>query len=251
MLAEERYKRITNLIHSDGTVTVQDLVEKLGISESTARRDLNELDKMGQVEKVRGGAVAIDSGTLSSRDDDVLLRQTRNIGEKSLVARYAASLIEPTDFVYLDAGTTTECMIDFISAKTAVFVTNAIGHAKKLAAKGIKVYLLGGEFKSVTEAIVGEDALYLIRKYNFTKGFFGTNGITRHEGFTTPEVKEAMIKESALKHTKKPYILADSSKFGRISSVCFAEYGDALILTDHVSKKEFQNDTNIVEVLNL
>ena len=104
MLAEERYKRITNLIHSDGTVTVQDLVEKLGISESTARRDLNELDKMGQVEKVRGGAVAIDSGTLSSRDDDVLLRQTRNIGEKSLVARYAASLIEPTDFVYLDAG---------------------------------------------------------------------------------------------------------------------------------------------------
>lgn len=53
-----------------------------------------------------------------------------------------------------------------------MFVTNAISHAKLLAEKGCRVYLLGGEFKSQTEAIVGEEAMEMLSKYNFTKGFW-------------------------------------------------------------------------------
>ena len=63
-------------------------------------------------------------------------RRERNKGAKEKIAKYAAGLIEPGDFVYIDAGTTTDLMIDFITVRQAVFVTNAITHAKKLAQKG-------------------------------------------------------------------------------------------------------------------
>ena len=139
-------------------------------------------------------------------------------------------------------------MIDYLTEKSAVFVTNAVGHAKKLAAMGVTVYLLGGEFKSTTEAIVGEEALYILRKYNFSKGFFGTNGITKKRGFTTPEVKEALIKEEAMAHSKKKYVLADETKFGTVSAISFGEFQKATILTNHVNNAEFGDCKNIVEV---
>lgn len=65
-------------------------------------------------------------------------------------------------------------MIDFITTRQAVFVTNAITHAKKLAQKGCTVYILGGEFKTVTEAIVGEEAVSSVEKSQFIKGILGS-----------------------------------------------------------------------------
>ena len=153
MLTEERYAKILELLDQKGSVTITGLVERIGTSESTIRRDLNELDRLGRIEKVRGGAISIDGPGLTTKDDEVLLRKGRNVKEKNMVAKYAASLIEPGDMIYLDAGTTTELMIDYLTEKSAVFVTNAVGHAKKLAAMGVTVYLLGGEFKSTTEEI--------------------------------------------------------------------------------------------------
>lgn len=80
-------------------------------------------------------------------------------------------------------------MIDYIANRQAVFVTNAIGHAKKLAEHGCKVYILGGEFKAVTEAIVGEEAVFTLDKYNFTKGFLGSQWCQPAEGIFHTGVK--------------------------------------------------------------
>lgn len=60
---------------------------------------------------------------------------------------------------------------------------------------GIHVFLIGGELKSSTEAVVGSQAIKMLSMYHFTKGFFGTNGITKREGFTTPDTNEALVKE--------------------------------------------------------
>ena len=100
------------------------------------------------------------------------LKQNRN--EKEQIARYAASLISDNDFIYIDAGTTTELLIDYIEQRRNVtFVTNGISHAKKLTQAGFRVHILGGEFKLETEAIVGEEAMLLLDKYNFTKRILG------------------------------------------------------------------------------
>lgn len=88
-------------------------------------------------------------------------------------------LVTNDDFVFIDAGTTTAAMIDFIYDNVrATFVTNGIVHAKKLIQKGLKAYIIGGQIKLTTEAVVGTEAINNLRKYNFTKTFIGTNGVS-------------------------------------------------------------------------
>lgn len=248
MLTEERQARIVKIIDALGSVTVQHLMEELDASESTIRRDLNALDGNGLLVKVHGGAVA-KNGVFSTRDDDVILRKERNRKEKIKIAKYAASLITSKDFVYLDAGTTTELMIEYLCEPGAVFVTNSFSHAKKLAQLGYTTYILGGELKSSTEAVVGDEAIESLRKYNFTKGFFGTNGVSMKRGFSTPEVKEAMVKRTAIANTKEVYVLCDESKFSQISCVSFADFKDATIITTKAPSENYRQYSNIVEVM--
>lgn len=92
------------------------------------------------------------------------------------------------DFVFIDAGTTTERMIDYITESTATYVTNGFNHAKKLAKKNFTVYLVGGRIKQTTEAVIGAEAVDSILKYNFVKCYLGTNGISLSAGFTTPGI---------------------------------------------------------------
>lgn len=247
MLTQERFQRILSRLEKQGSVTVTELMEAFDASESTIRRDLNALAARGDLVKVHGGAMAKD-GAYSTRDDEVALRKQLHMEEKLKVARYAAGLIGNEDFVYIDAGTTTELLIECIENRDAVYVTNAVTHAKLLAAKGCRVYLLGGEFKGTTEAIVGEEAVASIEKYNFTRGFFGTNGITEKQGFTTPEIKEAMVKRKAFLQAKEKFVLTDASKFGCISAVSFGDFSDAVILTTAQAPQEYKNKKNVREV---
>ena len=139
-------------------------------------------------------------------------------------------------------------MIDYISNKQAIYVTNAITHAKKLAEKGCTVYILGGEFKAVTEAIVGEEAVATLEKYNFTKGFWGTNGVSLQRGFSTPELKEAMVKRKSMENCKERFVLADQSKFNQISSVTFGEFESASVITTGTIHPAFAKSKNIIQV---
>ena len=247
MLTEERFTRILSILESMGSVTVQQLMTELDASESTIRRDLNTLDANGQLIKVHGGAI-LKNTAYSTEDDEVMQRRERNKGAKEKIAQYAAGLIGPGDFVYIDAGTTTDLMIDFITARQAVFVTNAITHAKKLAQKGCTVYILGGELKAITEAIVGEEAVSSVEKYNFTKGFWGANGISMQRGFSTPELKEALVKKRSMENCRECYILADDSKFNQISSVTFAPFESAKVITTGLTKPAYRKCKNVIEV---
>ncbi len=246
MLTEERFQKILKLVEKHKTVSTQRLMDELDISESTVRRDLMMLDEQGKLIKVRGGAMT--NSHFSTKDDTVSVRKDMNREDKRKIAKYAASLIEPNDFVYLDAGTTTEQMIDFLTERNVVFVTNAVGHAKKLSQYGYTVYLPGGEFKAATEAIVGEEAVESLAKYNFTKGFWGTNGASLTEGFSTPDVKEAMVKRASMKRCAKCYILCDSSKFSKVSCVKFAEFANADIISTKVTDEAYAACSNIMEV---
>ena len=216
------------------------------VAESTIRRDLNALHDMGVLVKVFGGAVKNES-RIQVKEEKVSLRMEQNRIEKQKIAQFAASLIEPDDFVYLDAGTTTGAMIPFIEETKATFVTNAVSHALMLAEKGMRVILIGGEMKASTEAIVGNEAYQNMQKYNFTKGFFGTNGVDQNAGFTTPDVNEALVKECAIKHSQAPYVLCDSAKFYQICPVRFAEFRDAIVVTDCVPE-EYKKMQNMIVV---
>ncbi len=170
MLTEQRYEIILKLLeekqHYGGRG--KDL---LNTSESTVRRDITALHNAGKLVKVFGGAVACDR-TVITHEPTVEQKAEVNVEAKQLVAAKAAALIQPEDFIYLDAGTTTASMLSYLTEKSATFVTNAVAHAKTLAAAGFRVYLVGGELKGSTEAVVGNQALMNLQSYHFTKGFW-------------------------------------------------------------------------------
>lgn len=249
MLTEERYSVILEQVKQNKSVTLTELCELLGASESTVRRDLTALDERGLIKKVHGGAISTDDRSLNLVEHDVESKSKLFTEEKIAIARYAASLVDDGDFVYIDAGTTTEKMIDFLPDKNVTFVTNAFVHAKKLAQRGFKVYIPAGEIKVTTEAIVGAECVSSLQSYNFTKSFIGANGISLSAGITTPDRNEASVKSAAAENSRTVYILADHSKFGQIASVTFAQLGRVKIITDKLQDKKYHTKANIKEVM--
>ena len=246
MLTEQRYEIILKLLEEKNSITVAEVKDLLNTSESTVRRDITALHNAGKLVKVFGGAVALDR-TVATHEPTVEQKATVNVEAKQLVAARAAALIQPEDFVYLDAGTTTASMLSFLTEKSAIFVTNAVAHAKTLAAAGFRVYLVGGELKGSTEAVVGNQALMNLQSYHFTKGFFGTNGLTRKSGCTTPDANEAAVKAAAMEQCRECYVLCDSSKFDNISSVTFADFYRSTVITDKIPVG-YEDCANIIEV---
>ena len=247
MLTQERHNKILELLTKQDTVTVGELSQGLETSESTIRRDLVTLDKMGKVKKVHGGAAAIHRVS-TVFEEDVTTKSALNVTEKEAIGRVAAGLVTNDDFVFIDAGTTTAAMIDFIYDNVrATFVTNGIVHAKKLIQKGIKAYIIGGQIKLTTEAVVGTEAINNLRKYNFTKTFIGTNGISVKGGYSTPDVEEAAVKSEVLKRGRSNFILGDHTKFDKEYAVTFGILKDACIVTDELEDNEFREHAVVKE----
>ncbi|MED9912678.1 MAG: DeoR/GlpR transcriptional regulator [Ruminococcus sp.] len=171
------------------------------------------------------------------------------IAEKTAIARYAASLLEEGDFVYLDAGTTTEKVIDFIPLKKITFVTNGFLHAKRLAQRGFQVYIPAGAVKAATEAIIGAECVLSLQSYNFTKCLMGVNGISLTAGLSTPDKGEASVKKAAIHQSKQVYFLADHSKFDQISAITFAHLNGVQIITDRLPDQKYRSEATIREVL--
>ena len=224
MLTEQRYEQILKLLEKEGSITVTEVKELLNISESTVRRDITALHNAGKLVKVFGGAVASDH-VVTPQEPTVAQKITVHVSEKQRIAEYAAGLIGQGEFIYLDAGTTTGYMLEFFCDKDVTVVTNAVAHAQRLAKAGVKVRLVGGELKS----------------------FFGTNGVTKKAGFTTPDANEAMVKKTAIEQCQKKYVLCDHSKFGEVSSVTFLAFTGADVITDRIAEG-YQDCGNIVVI---
>lgn len=248
MIAQQRHDMIIEAVEARGTVTVPELAEELGISESTVRRDLEKLDSARRLVKVHGGATTLEEEHVL-RDLTIPERSGLHDDEKSRIAAYAASLIKPTDFVYIDAGTTTGALVDQIRETRAHYVTNSVSNAIKLAAKGCQPVILGGEFKNATESLVGPEALDALNRFHFTLGFWGTNAVDEAAGLTTPDRSEALIKRTSMMHTDpaRRFVITDASKFGRVAPVSFGEIDSATILTAKVPEA-FQRFDNIVAI---
>ena len=247
MLTQDRHSIILKLLQEKSSVTLTELMNILHTSESTIRRDLTALDKEGKLRKVFGGATSIDF--YSSDEKDIHTKHDLQRIEKNLIAKKAAHLVEENDLVYLDAGTTTELIIDHLVEHKATYVTNGTSHASKLADRGFTAFVISGQLKKSTAAIIGTYAVESLQSYNFTKGFFGTNGISLQAGFSTPDPTEACVKKTAIKHCQQAYILADSTKFDQITPITFANLKDAVIITDVLKNKKYLDYTNVLEVL--
>lgn len=247
MLNEERKRIILEITNEKKSVSVSELMSALNTSESTVRRDLNDLDQKGLLKKVHGGALSLERD-IETEEIEVSERVDLNVEVKREIAKYAASLVKDSDVVYLDAGTTTALMIPFLKNSKATYITNCVTHARLLSKDGHIVYMPGGMLKSKTEALIGSVTYQYLEKMNFTIGFFGTNGVSLEEGLSTPDPQEGEIKAIAYQKSKEQYILADPSKFNKMCTFSFASIEKGFIVSNSSIPDEYKKLHNTILV---
>lgn len=231
----------------DKFVRLDDLVSLLDTSESTVRRDLDELESERKLHRVHGGAELPHSLQEEFTNQQ---KSIKNIQEKMLVAKKAASLISNDDVVFVDAGTTNELLLGYLSQDNLTVVTNSIHHAAKLVDKNIQTIIIGGHVKKSTDASIGAVAYEQIKQLNFDKAFLGINGIDE-EFLTTPDMEEAVIKKTVVENARKLYVVTDSSKIGRVSFAKVDKIENATIITNQSSgalMKKIKENTRVIEV---
>jgi DeoR family fructose operon transcriptional repressor len=227
MLTSERKRLILENLRNKGSLKLKEMMDLTDSSESTIRRDLTDLEREELLVRVHGGA-SLRSNYEESIDNKSVVNQS----EKEAIAKYAASLVQNGDCIFLDAGTTVFHMIKYLKGKEILVVTNGINHLDELQKYEIKTYLTGGLIKFKTKALIGREAIKTLGDYNFDKCFLGVNNISIEKGYTTPDPEEAFVKNTARSLSKETYVLADASKFGKVSFAKIADISKAKIITN-------------------
>lgn len=250
MLTAQRYQIILQTLNQEGICKLNELVHLTEASESTIRRDLDELEAQGLLERIHGGAQAVTHLTVDQAQTD---REQLNRTEKENIAKYVAdNFIKDGQFIYLDAGTTVQEIIPYLTKfRDLNLVTNSVTTALKLSEKNYKVFLPAGHLKSATKAIVGSATLQAIAGFHFDLALIGTNGVAANGDLMTPDIDEADIKQAVIANSTKKIVLSDASKFQQVAFATFSHLDriDSLVTGQLSSKLKTQfNQTNIKEL---
>lgn len=230
MIPYERRIRILHELKKKEFLSLNNLVELFdGVSESTVRRDLKYLQRDGQIDLIQGGARI---RTFSTFDSPIVSRSIVNIEAKDRIARYAASLVNENDVVFIDTGTTTLSLMKYLANKKIIIVTTNIWLLNKLQDSVASCIVSGGEVTKETASISGPQAEETLRQMFFDIAFLGTSGVDPVAGINTGDIREASIKRIVRANSRKTYVLADSSKIGVASMYKAFEIKDCVIITD-------------------
>ncbi|TDK51238.1 DeoR/GlpR family DNA-binding transcription regulator [Antarcticimicrobium luteum] len=230
MWAEERHQRILSMLAANRQVNANDLADLLKVSRETVRRDLLNLEKNGQVNRVHGGAVLPEPRS----EEPFRQRMTAQIRAKSEIARKAAGLIQPGQTILVDAGTTTAIFARELAKLSGVSViTNSLDIATTLQGAGKEVLLLGGRMVADVPATAGELTLSEIRRFQVDLCFSAPVAVHPIKGAFFYDLQEAEIAIAMAAQAQRSVILADQSKLGETSRVRSREVGeiDTLVTT--------------------
>lgn len=235
-MKQDRHNQILDLITQQRTVTHSELMERFGISIETVRRDLDCLEQQGFLRKVYGGAVL---NTSLSSEPEYASRARLQHQEKQAIAALAASLIEPSDSVYLGVGTTVQAMTPYLKEMSGITVfTNALRTATELSENpGCTVILPGGQLRAKELTLSGFPSEENFAYFNVDKAFIGIGGITE-ESVTDFHVGEASLHRQLIRNARRAIVLADSNKLGlrAMTNICPLEEIDVLITDSRASR---------------
>ena len=239
-LAPKRLERLREILRIDHVVSVEELSRRLEVSAATVRRDLAQLESLGEVRRVHGGGVGTESRLEEPLFDDKTSIAAR---EKQRIAQAALKFIQPNDTIFLDGGSTVLELARLIRDRSNLtVVTNSLRAAIELAAQGPRVILIGGEFRRLSQTLVGPLTRLTLDEVHVDKAFMGTIGLTLEEGLTTTDPSEAYTKELVMQHARQVFLLADHSKVGKVSFACAGQLGRVQVLiTDKQVDRKFSS----------
>ena len=231
MLARQRQERILEEVRERGGARVSDLVELLGVSDMTIRRDIEALASRGLVEKVHGGATA---ATERSADEPGFeAKSFRCQAEKEAIAAAAARLVKPGTAIGVTGGTTTWTLARYLrEVPELTVVTNSIPVAEVMRHSGRtdpNVVLTGG-LRTPSDALVGPVADAAIRSLHVDLLFMGVHGMDEVKGFTSPNLMEAETNRAFVRSARRLVVVADHTKWGVVGLTTMASLRDAHVL---------------------
>ncbi len=216
MWAKERHQRILSMLAANQQVSANNLAGMLGVSRETVRRDLLDLEEIGKVARVHGGAVLPEA----RMEDPFRQRMTTQIRAKSEIAKKAVSLIQPGQTIMVDAGSTTAVFArELVKVPGISVVTNSLDVATTLQAGGREVVLLGGRIAADVPATVGELTLSEIRRFEVDLCFSAPVALHPEKGAFFYDLQEAEISAAMAEQAVKTVSMAHHTKLNATSRV--------------------------------
>ncbi len=238
---EERRREIATMVKEQGKVRVSDLSKLYRISEVSVRNDLSELEQMGALERVHGGAIAPHRPYYNMGFDE---RLVTNRDEKRRIAKEAAKLVSEGDTIVINSGTTSLYFTEeILSVPNIKIVTNSLLVAQATnGSSNTEVILLGGLFAQNNRYTFGETAIRQMQGYRVDKAVLSVDGVSVEDGITDYYYLEAELCRRMLARAHKTIVLADYTKIGRSS---FSNIGqisdiDVLVTNREASKNELE-----------
>jgi DeoR/GlpR family transcriptional regulator of sugar metabolism len=235
--ADERQAQIAELVSTRGRAHIAELTEKLGVTESTIRKDLTALHERGLLKRTHGGALALPS----TIERDFHQRETKDQPAKHAIARACLSLLNDGDSVFLDGGTTVDSIARALADPTSPaspmrlsILTTALGVATKIAkSPRIDCLLLGGEVRADEGTVVGALTLEILERFSFNLAFIGASGFSE-SGVSVGSHAEAAVKASVVERARRVVLPLVHTKVGStdFAHVCDLDEVDTVVLDE-------------------
>lgn len=212
LLSAERQRKILERVAAEGAIDFQSLADELNVSSMTVRRDVRILEELGHIGMTRGGAAV----QIANNQD--ILTHPRAMDQslaKSQIGQYAASLIEPSEVLFLGSGSTTAVFAQFLPNNLDLTViTPSLPMATLLFSRGIKVISTGGNISTHDMAQTGPISLQTINRFVASRAVIGAGGVSKKEGLTEFDQEIADLNRAMAANSELTMCLIDPSKAG-------------------------------------
>lgn len=220
LLAIKRLEAISRLLAENGSVDSTFLSEQFNVTAKTIRKDLTQLENMGLLERVHGGAVLKNAGNSVF---PIERRKLQNLEEKHRIGAAALSFVEEGDTIILDGGTTTMELARLLGDKRILAMVSDLKIALELMDKpNIRLFVAGGHLRRENVyTLVGRDTERIFEKYQAKKLFLATSALDFSAGLSVLNSDEAEVKKSMLAAAREVICLVDYSKFHHVAFAPF------------------------------
>jgi DeoR family transcriptional regulator, glycerol-3-phosphate regulon repressor len=218
MSPNPRQLKLISLVRNQGSVTVEQLAETLGVTLQTVRRDVQRLADEGVLARFHGG-VRVPSSTTENIAHQQ--RESLNADGKSRIARAVAAAVPNDCSLILNIGTTTEAIARALLHHTGLrVITNNLNVASILSTNAnCEVIVVGGVVRGRDQGIVGEAAVDFIRQFKVDLALIGISGIEADGTLRDYDYREVKVAQTIISHAREVWLAADISKFNRPATV--------------------------------
>lgn len=243
-IVSKRRAKILEYLNSSETISNNELAEKLNISPLTLRRDLQALDEEGLVVRHYGGARLTSA---SDKYENPSSNESENnpilLDKKHALAKYAASLINDGDTIFINSSSTALLILEYLGDKRVYVVTNNGKALHSTIGPNIDLVLTGGQVYERKQSLIGEFATYILSKITANKCFLGVSGIDFDLGISTSVLQETLVNHEMINRCGGPiYVLADSNKIGKHHNFSSGEINEIshLITDSNISDEDIE-----------